>query len=56
MMHDEEFRKFLHELRSAYGFPPVASSQDTVDSEDFIVEDDHLSLSPSYGERWQQAD
>ena len=56
MMTDEEFRKFLHELRSAYGLPPVASSQDSVDCEDFIVEDDHVSLGPSYGGQWHHDD
>ena len=56
MMTDEEFRNFLHELRSAYGLPPVASSQDTVDYEDLSAEEDHVSFSPSYGGRWQQDD
>lgn len=48
MMNDEEFRKFLSELRSAYGLPPIAVGEDTVNYDDFITEDDHVSQSPSH--------
>jgi hypothetical protein len=46
MMNDAEFRKFLNALRSAYGLPPVAASDDTGAYEDFIAEDDYTSQSP----------
>lgn len=45
MMNDEEFRKFLNELRSAYGLPPTVSNEGTVEYEDFLTEDDHVSQS-----------
>lgn len=46
MMNEAEFRKFLNALRSAYGLPPVAASDDTGTYEDFIAEDDYTSQSP----------
>lgn len=46
MMNDEEFRKFLNELRSAYGLPPVGISEDTVAYEEFVTVDDYTSQSP----------
>jgi hypothetical protein len=54
MMNDEEFRTFLTELRSAFGLPPVASSEDPVESEDFLSEDDHVSQNPSHDGRWRE--
>lgn len=56
MMNDEEFGKFLKELRSAYGLPPLASNEDTVNYEDFITEDDQVSQSPSPVAQWRQED
>jgi len=53
MMNDEEFQKFLKELRSAYGLSPMAS-RETVDCEDFITEDDYVSESPFQDRRWRQ--
>lgn len=43
MMNDVEFHPFLQVFRSAYGLPPMASSEVTVDYEGFIAEDDHAS-------------
>ncbi len=51
MMNDEEFRQFLNALRSAYGLPPVAASDDTVAYEDFMTDDDYVGQSPFQGGR-----